>query len=110
MSLIYDTLTVYATQHSIQVGTIHIRHRALPIEYDAVAVYLISVPWIQVWASGYGRLHIFLYRNHTRRLCLEKLLYRSSSGHFKPLLDPGGGFTSEASEAAVKLLYSGLHL
>jgi hypothetical protein len=36
-----------------------------------------------------------------RRLRLGKLLYmglsRSSNGYFKPLLDPGGGFTSEAA-------------
>jgi hypothetical protein len=39
--------------------------------------------------------------NHARRLRLEKLLYielsRSSDGYFKPLLNPGGGFTSETA-------------
>jgi hypothetical protein len=40
--------------------------------------------------------------NHARRLRLEKLLClelyrtRSPDGRFKPLLDPGGGFASEA--------------
>jgi hypothetical protein len=37
---------------------------------------------------------------------LKKLLYielsRSSSGYFKPLLDPGGGFASAASETAAR--------
>jgi hypothetical protein len=41
------------------------------------------------------------FYNHARRLRLEKLLYlglsRSSNGYFKPLLDPGGGFTSETA-------------
>jgi hypothetical protein len=49
------------------------------------------------------------FYNHAHRLHLEKLLYiglsRSSSGYFKPLLDPGGGFTSET---AVRLqIYNG---
>jgi hypothetical protein len=38
------------------------------------------------------------FYNHAHRLRLEKLLYielsRSPNGFFKPLLDPGGGFTS----------------
>jgi hypothetical protein len=42
------------------------------------------------------------FYNQACRLCLEKQLYielsRSSSGLFKPLLDPGGGFTSETAE------------
>ena len=42
------------------------------------------------------------FYNHAHRLRLEKLLYlelsRSSNGFFKPLLDPGGGFTSENAE------------
>jgi hypothetical protein len=43
------------------------------------------------------------FYNHARRHRLEKLLYieqsisRSPSGYFKPLLDPGGGFTSETA-------------
>jgi hypothetical protein len=52
-------------------------------------------------------IHISIIYNHARRLCLEKLLYielsRSSNGYFKPLLDPGGGFTS-ASDVGI-LLY-----
>jgi hypothetical protein len=39
--------------------------------------------------------------NRARRLRLEKLLYielfRISNGFFKPLLDKGGGFTSETA-------------
>ena len=39
--------------------------------------------------------------NHAHRLRLEKLFYielsRTSNGYFKPLLDPGGGFTSETA-------------
>jgi hypothetical protein len=41
------------------------------------------------------------FYNHAHRLRLEKLLYielsRCSNGYFKPLLDPGGGFTSETA-------------
>jgi hypothetical protein len=41
------------------------------------------------------------FYNHGHRLRLEKLLYielsRSSSGYFKALLDPGGGFRSETA-------------
>ena len=43
------------------------------------------------------------FYDHARRLRLEKLLCvyielsRSSSGYFKPLLDPDGGFTSETA-------------
>jgi hypothetical protein len=40
--------------------------------------------------------------NHAHRLRLGRLLYielsRISNGFFKPLLDPGGGFTSETAE------------
>jgi hypothetical protein len=43
-----------------------------------------------------GVSHMFLQYNHARRLRLKKLLYielpRSSSGYFKPLLDPGNRF------------------
>jgi hypothetical protein len=39
--------------------------------------------------------------NHARLLRLEKLLYlelpRNSNGFFKPLLDPGGGLTTETA-------------
>jgi hypothetical protein len=42
-----------------------------------------------------------VFYNHARRPRLEKLLYieppRSSSGHFKPLLDPGGRFISDTA-------------
>jgi hypothetical protein len=45
-----------------------------------------------------GVFYTYFY-NHVRRLRLEKLLYielsRSPNGYFKPLLGPGGGFTSE---------------
>jgi hypothetical protein len=45
-----------------------------------------------------GVFYKYFY-NHAHRFRLEKLLYielsRSSSGYFKPILDPGGGFTSE---------------
>jgi hypothetical protein len=41
------------------------------------------------------------FYNHAHRLRLEKLLHvelsRSPNGCFKPLLDPGGGFTSETA-------------
>ena len=47
-----------------------------------------------------GVFYTYFY-NHAYCLRLEKLLYlelsRSSSGRFKPLLDPGGGFTSETA-------------
>jgi hypothetical protein len=47
-----------------------------------------------------GVFYAYFY-NHARRLRLEKLLYlglsRSSNGFLKPLLDPGGGFTSESA-------------
>jgi hypothetical protein len=50
------------------------------------------------WAPGV--FYTYFY-NHAHRLRLEKLLYlelsRSSSGYCKPLLDPGGGFTSETA-------------
>jgi hypothetical protein len=43
----------------------------------------------------------FYNHNHAHRLCLETLLYqelfRSPNGHFKPLLDSGGGFQSETA-------------
>jgi hypothetical protein len=52
---------------------------------------------IQVTPLGYFIFYTYFY-NHARRSRLEKLLYielsRSSSGYLKPLLDPGGGFTS----------------
>jgi hypothetical protein len=46
-------------------------------------------------------MYTYFY-NNARRLRLEKLLHntelsRSSSGYFKPLLDPGGGFNSETA-------------
>jgi hypothetical protein len=45
------------------------------------------------------------FYNHARRLLLKKLLHvelsRSSSGYFKPSLDPGGGFTA-VSELKLK--------
>jgi hypothetical protein len=45
-------------------------------------------------------LHYFY--NHAHHLRLEKLLYielsRSPNRFFKPLLDPGDGFTSETAE------------
>jgi hypothetical protein len=57
-----------------------------------------SVALIQVGPLGY---FIYIFCNYAHRLRLKKLLYielyRSSNGHFKPLLDPGGGFTSEAA-------------
>ena len=47
-----------------------------------------------------GVFYTYFY-NPAHRLRLEKLLYlelsRSSNGFFKPLLDPGGGFTSETA-------------
>jgi hypothetical protein len=60
-------------------------------------VTVISVDLIQVRPWG---IYTYFY-NHAHRLRLEKLLYkelsRSSNGHFKPLLDPGGGFRSETA-------------
>jgi hypothetical protein len=51
-------------------------------------------PLIHGGASGYA-FHA-CFHGHARRLRLEKLLClglsRSPSGHFTPLLDPGGGF------------------
>jgi hypothetical protein len=45
------------------------------------------------WTPGEFYTYFYNY-NHAHRLRLEKLLYielpRSSNGHFKPLLDPGG--------------------
>jgi hypothetical protein len=53
----------------------------------------------------------FYNYNHAHRLRLEKQLYLelpgSSKGHtvhFKPLLDPGGGFTSETAAEAKRPL------
>jgi hypothetical protein len=44
-----------------------------------------------------GVFYTYFY-NHARRLRLGKLLYlelsRNPNGYFKPLLDPGGDFTS----------------
>jgi hypothetical protein len=64
---------------------------------------MISVNKIQVGPPGYFT-HISIY-SHARRLHLEKLLYtelsRSSYGFFKPLLDPGGGFTSEVKRVQI---------
>jgi hypothetical protein len=60
-----------------------------------------SVKKIQVGPPTPGVFYTYFY-NHGHRLRLEKLLYielpRSSSGYFKPLLDPGGGFTTAVSE------------
>jgi hypothetical protein len=51
-------------------------------------------------SSTPGVFYKYFY-NHAHRLRLEKLLYielsRNSNGYFKPLLDPGGGFTSETA-------------
>jgi hypothetical protein len=48
-----------------------------------------------------GVLYILYFYDHAHRPRLEKPLYielsRSSSGYFKPLLDPGGGFNSETA-------------
>jgi hypothetical protein len=59
--------------------------------------YYISVI-LSSWAPGV--FYTYSY-NHARRLRLEKVLYiglpRISNGYFKPLLDPGGGFTSETA-------------
>ena len=55
-------------------------------------------PPLSSWTPGV--FYTYFY-NHARRLRLEKLLClglsRSSNGFFKPLLDPGGGFTSETA-------------
>jgi hypothetical protein len=52
-------------------------------------------------SRGTPGLFYTCFYNHARRLRLEKLLYielsRSSNGFFKPLLDAGGGFTSETA-------------
>jgi hypothetical protein len=59
---------------------------------------IISVNLIQVRSPGV--FYAYFY-NHAHRLRLEKLLYlelsRSPNGFFEPLLDPGGGFTSETA-------------
>jgi hypothetical protein len=51
-------------------------------------------------SSTPGVFYIY-FCNHAHRPRLEKLLYieppRSSNGHFKPLLDPGGGFRIETA-------------
>jgi hypothetical protein len=50
--------------------------------------------------GGAGGFYACFY-NHAHHLRLEKLLYlefsRSSNGFLKPLLDPGGGFTSKTA-------------
>jgi hypothetical protein len=52
-------------------------------------------------SRGTPRVFYTFFYNHAHRLRLEKLLYlglsRSPNGFLKPLLDPGGGFTSETA-------------
>jgi hypothetical protein len=52
-------------------------------------------------SRGTPGLFYTCFYNHAHRLRLEKQLYielsRSSDGFFKPLLDAGGGFTSETA-------------
>ena len=63
-------------------------------DVQAIAVLLIQVGGLP------GVFYEYFY-NHARRVCFEKLSHievsRSPSGHFKPLLDPGGSFTSETA-------------
>ena len=75
----------------------------------AMRTYLVN-QWRSFKFDPLGVLYIFILYNHAHRPRLEKLLYRepsrSSNGHFKPLLDPGGGFTSETvSFSEVKRLH-----
>jgi hypothetical protein len=58
-----------------------------------------SVTAIQGGPPGFFCTYFY---NHAHRLCLENYILhielpRSSNGYFKPLLDPGGGFTSETA-------------
>ena len=50
------------------------------------------------WAPGVFCIYFY---EHAHRLRLEKVLYlglsRSPNGFLKPLLNPGGGFTSETA-------------
>jgi hypothetical protein len=52
-------------------------------------------PNVESSPLGHGVFYTYFY-NHVHRLRLEKLLHlelsKSSSGYFKPLLDPGGGY------------------
>jgi hypothetical protein len=63
-------------------------------------VCVMSVALIQVGPPAPGVFYTCFY-NQAHRLRLEKLLYielsRSPNGHFKPLLDPGGGFISKTA-------------
>ena len=73
----------------------------------AIATTIIGIHTYQSpsfkWASGV--FYTYFY-NHAHRLRLEKLLYlgpsRISNGFLNPLLDPGGGFTSETAARRVR--------
>jgi hypothetical protein len=60
----------------------------------------VDLPPLNLRPTPPGVFYTYFY-NHARRLRLEKLLYidpfRSSSGYFKPLLGPDGGFASETA-------------
>ena len=73
---------------------------------------LLAAPNISPLNSSWTpRAFCTYFYNYARRLRLEKLLWielsRSSNGYFKPLLDPGGGFTSETAGQSQRL-YSGV--
>jgi hypothetical protein len=58
----------------------------------------ISTTVIQVRPPGYFAIYFYNHAHHEKLLCLELPRFpRSSNGYFKPLLDPGGGFTSETT-------------
>jgi hypothetical protein len=66
--------------------------------YVRMRVGISVSPRLSSWTPGAFYTHFY---NHARRLRLEKLLClelsRSSNGLLKPLLDPGGGFTSKTA-------------
>jgi hypothetical protein len=86
--------------------SIYLEHE-LPVQHVHIYIYntyILPVPIFQVGpldSSGPPGVFYKYFYNHAHRPRLEKLFYielsRSSSGYFKPLLDPGGGFNSETA-------------
>ena len=78
-----------------------IKYPGGPTRNRGTDIYIYSI-YISEHNSSSPLVYTYFY-NRARRLRLEKLLYmelpRSSSGYFKPLLDPGlgSGFTSETA-------------
>jgi hypothetical protein len=69
-----------------------------------VADTLYQPPWFELNPRGIYKY----FCNHARRLRIEKLLglelSSSPNRFFKPLLEPGGGFTSETAARRTKRL------